>query len=99
MHFYFPVQGIVIDDEAPKPAPEKFEAAKYSSGKVVTMKNLCLIIPLINFNQEFISFFLLKDDSMLVGNFVCSKCSLLVPSMVCCRIKNKFRVFLCRVFK
>lgn len=28
-----PPEGIVIDDEAPKPAPEKFEAAKYSSGK------------------------------------------------------------------
>lgn len=47
----------MIDDEAPKPAPEKFVAAKYSSGKVVMMKNSRLIIPLIHFNQEFISFF------------------------------------------
>ena len=31
----FPDQGIVIDDGSSKPAPEKFVAAKYSTGKVV----------------------------------------------------------------
>lgn len=56
----FPDQGIVIDDGAAKPAPEKFVAAKYSSGKVVTTNNLHLIILLINFYREIVSSFSVK---------------------------------------
>ncbi|KAG6675106.1 hypothetical protein I3843_15G079400 [Carya illinoinensis] len=35
-----PPEGIVINDGSPESAPEKFVAAKYSSGKVVSLMNL-----------------------------------------------------------
>ncbi|XVE60307.1 hypothetical protein DITRI_Ditri05aG0118200 [Diplodiscus trichospermus] len=35
-----PPEGIVLDDASKQTAPEKFVAAKYSTGKVVTMHNL-----------------------------------------------------------
>lgn len=38
--YEFGGQGIVINDGSPESAPEKFVAAKYSSGKVVSLMNL-----------------------------------------------------------
>lgn len=38
--YEFGVQGIVINDGSSESAPEKFVAAKYSTGKVVCLMNL-----------------------------------------------------------
>lgn len=40
-------QGIVLDDTPEQAAPEKFVAAKYSTGKVVTSNTLFNFAPLI----------------------------------------------------
>lgn len=47
----FDDQGIVIDDGPSQPVPEKFVAAKYSSGKVVHTENSHLFIKILFVNN------------------------------------------------
>lgn len=80
------VQGIVLDDGPTKAAPEKFVAAKYSSGKVVINNLFHNIFPVID-SEWFLTFFYLKD--FCGGNDVCAKCSSSLLFMVSCRIKKQ----------
>lgn len=84
----------MINDGSSQPAPEKFEAAKYSSGKVVMMKNLHLIV-LVNFYRGFISIFSVKD--VYNGSNMYLNCSSSVPFMVYCRTKKTSFMFSCAV--
>lgn len=50
----------MINDGPSEPAPEKFVAAKYSSGKVVILMNLHPNIFLVNGCQKFLTIFCLR---------------------------------------
>lgn len=70
--FYFGDQGIVLDGPS-NTAPEKFEAAKYSSGKVVMTFYSHLDVVLSNCYQESVSSFSIID--LYEGNNSYANCS------------------------
>lgn len=82
-------QGIVVDG----PTPEKFVAAKYSSGKVVITINLFLIITLVSGFRNFLTVFIYGKNSHGM-NCVCANCSSSLFFMICCRIKKQVSCFL-----
>lgn len=80
-------QGIVINDGV----PEKFVAAKYSSGKVVILMNLHPNSFIVNGCQKFLTFFRMRISDG--DNHLFAICSSLI-FMICCRIKKHLSCFL-----
>lgn len=86
----------MINDGPSESAPEKFVAAKYSSGKVIIMMNLHPNNLLFDGCQKFLAFFSLKisDGEIICLQFVHH----LYFSWFAAGLRNKYLVFLCRVF-
>ncbi|KAK2659468.1 hypothetical protein Ddye_006001 [Dipteronia dyeriana] len=87
-----PPEGLVIADSPTGATPEKFVAAEYSSGKVVTMKNLFLHFAIVQF---FLHFICVKNSYGATCAY--ANCLFSQLFMICCRIKKtSIMFFLCR---
>ena len=79
-------------DDSPNAGGEKFVAAKYSTGKVLILRNLSnLTVHLIDTHRKFIGYFSIKD---LHRMYICILFIVLL-FLVWCRNRNKCHVILC----
>lgn len=86
----------MINDGPSEPAPEKFVAAKYSSGKVVILMNLHPNIFLVNGCQKFLTISGMRISDR--ENYFCLQfVHHLYFSWFAAGLRNKCLVFLCRL--